>query len=182
MDANAANLIAEACELFGGKETQPPTSETTRVRALKGALAWLGYKEDPSGSNNSKFGAWYGMNYQPWCAMFVTYCFEIEAGGSPSFARGAAFSYCPYILQTAQQNKSGLSITNSPIPGDVVLFDWQRDGVPDHVGIWESGSASSFNSIEGNTAVGNNSNGGEVMRRQRSSGDARITFVRVAEP
>jgi CHAP domain len=181
MDANAQNLIAEAFGMFAGKAPALPSTKTTRERALEGALSWLGYKESPAGSNDSHFGRWYGMNYQPWCAMAVTHWFEIEGGGSKSFAKGAAYSYCPYILHDAQVGKGGLSVTKSPIPGDVVLFDWNYDGAPDHVGIFEEGSASSFTSIEGNTSTSNNSNGGEVMRRSRRSSDAKITFVRVAE-
>lgn len=177
MDANAASLIAEAFYLFN----KPEPTTTTRQRALEGAVSWLGYKESPSGSNNSKFGSWYGMNYQPWCAMFVTYCFEVEAGGSESFAKGAAYSYCPYILHDAQAGRNGLTVTKDPVPGDVVLYDWGYDGAPDHVGIFEDGTASSFDAIEGNTSTSNNSNGGEVMRRTRTSSDAKITFIRVKE-
>jgi hypothetical protein len=182
MDANAANLIAEAFGMFAGKPPAPPSTKTTREQALEGALSWLGYKESPAGSNDSHFGRWYGMNYQPWCAMAVTHWYEIEGGGSPSFAKGAAYSFCPYILHDAQAKQGGLSVTSSPIPGDVVLFDWYYDGAPDHVGLFIDGTPSSFESVEGNTSTSNNSNGGEVMRRSRRSSDARITFVRVAEP
>ena len=181
MDANAANLIAEAWSIFGGKEPGKPVV-STRQSALAGAVSWLGYKESPAGSNHTVFGSWYGMDYQPWCAMFVTYCFVVEAGGSPAFARGAAYSYVPYLLNNAKAGSGGLAVTNSPMPGDLVCFDWGYDGVPDHIGIFEKGSATSFQAIEGNTSTSNNSNGGQVMRRDRRSTDARITFVRVTEP
>ena len=36
-----------------------------------------GYKEGPN--NDTIFGKWYGLNNQPWCAMFVSKCFD-EAG------------------------------------------------------------------------------------------------------
>ena len=32
-----------------------------------------GFKEK-NGDNNTPYGKWYGMNYQPWCAMFVSWC------------------------------------------------------------------------------------------------------------
>ena len=32
----------------------------------------IGYKEYQG--NNNKYGVWYGMNNQPWCAMFVSWC------------------------------------------------------------------------------------------------------------
>ena len=182
MDANAANLIAAAFKKFGGKEPAPPSTTPTRLRALEGAISWLGYKESPAGSNDSHFGRWYQMNYQPWCAMAVCHWFTVEGGGSPSFKQASRYSYCPYVLHDAQAYRNGLSVTSDPTPGDVVLFDWGYDGVPDHIGIFEDGSPSSFTCLEGNTSTSNNSNGGEVMRRTRRSSDAKITFVRVNEP
>lgn len=187
MDANAANLVALAWELFGGSEpTLPtPTPLTVRDRALKGAIGWIGTKESPAGSNHTPFGTWYGVDGQPWCAIFQTYCFEVEAGGSPTFVKGSAYAYVPYIVSDARNQRNGLLAVSSPIPGDLVCYDWGYDGTYDHVGIfeaWEPGSSSTFTAIEGNTSSSNNSNGGEVMRRTRSLNDAAIVFARVAEP
>ena len=33
----------------------------------------VGYQE--TGNNDTKYGKWYGLNNQPWCAMFVSWCF-----------------------------------------------------------------------------------------------------------
>jgi len=178
MDVTAQNLIGEAWQIY-----KPKPKKTVREQALDGAKTWLGYTEQPADSNDTLFGQWYGANYQPWCAMFATYCFEIEAvGGSPSFVRGSRYAYVPYIVSDANAGRYGLSTTTSPQPGDLVCYDWDG-GEYDHVGIFESGSSAQFNAIEGNTSNGNNSNGGEVMRRSRSRSQAnRITFVRVAEP
>jgi CHAP domain len=185
MDVTAQNLIAEAWTMFGGKPTPPPPSKTTREHALEGAASHVGYKEKPAGSNNTKFGAWYGVNYQPWCAIFVTYCYEIEANGSPSFERGSQYAYCPYILQDARNNRNGLTVTTSPMPGDIVLFDWGRDGTYDHTGFfdkWTDNEKGLFDTIEGNTGDGNDSNGGAVMRRTRNVRNQATVFVRVREP
>jgi hypothetical protein len=52
-------------------------------------------------------------------------------------------------------------------PGDIPLYNWDG-GVPDHTGIVASVMHGGvFEAIEGNTAIGNDSNGGEVMRRRR---------------
>jgi hypothetical protein len=185
MDANAANLIALAWEMYGGNEPVPDEpGDTIRQQALRGATDWLGYKESPANSNLTKFGAWYGMDGQPWCAMFTTYVYEVEADGSPSFHKGSAYAYVPYVVQDARNNRYGLSVTHSPIPGDLVCFDWDFDGTYDHIGLfeaWAQGSASTFTAIEGNTSIDNNSNGGEVMRRTRRVPDQGTVFVRVAE-
>lgn len=185
MDVTAQNLIAQAWQLYGGSEPDPeppePEGQTTRQRALIAAIADLGYKESPAGSNHTKFGEWYGCDYQPWCAMAVTYWFEHSAGGSPSFSQGVNYAYCPYVVSDARNGRNGLSIPSSVIPGDLVLYDWQSDGTYDHIGIFEAWTGgSSFTAIEGNTSTSDNSNGGEVQRRQRSTTGQATTFVRVA--
>jgi hypothetical protein len=181
MDANAQNLIALAYQQF---HAPPPPKQTTRERALDGATGWLGYTESPAGSNHTTFGEYYGMDLQPWCAMFVTYCYEVEAGGSPSFARGSRYAYVPYIVSDAAKATNGLTITQAPNPGDLVCYDWEQDGTFDHVELFESGSPGSFSAVGGNTSSDNNgsqSNGGGVYRRQRSNSQASVLFVRVAE-
>ena len=37
------------------------------------AYSQLKYKEGPN--NDTPYGKWYGLNNNPWCAMFVSYCF-----------------------------------------------------------------------------------------------------------
>jgi len=179
MDANAQTLFAQAYKAFNEK----PPAASVREAALDEARKHLGYTESPAGSNHNQFGVWYGVDYAPWCAIFVTYAFECGTkGGSPSFAKGSYYAYVPYVVSDARGGRRGLSVTQKPAPGDLVCYDWARDGTYDHVGIFESGSSSSWQAIEGNTSTSNNSNGGEVMRRSRLSSDAAVTFVRVAEP
>ena len=57
----------------------------------------------------------------------------------------------------------------TPSAGDIVIFNWDQAGVPEHIGIVEEYLGNGrFRSVEGNTAVGNDSNGGQVMRRERN--------------
>jgi hypothetical protein len=181
MDAYAQSLIVQAWDEFGGKEPAPPAKGSLREAALAKAATQLGTKEVPPNSNQVPYTKWYGMT-GPWCAMFATWCYE-QVGDSPSFVRGTSYAYVPYIVNDARSKRNGLSVTSSPAPGDLVCFDWEGDGVFDHVGLFEQWlpSSSAFYAIEGNTATGNDSDGGEVMRRQRSAGSGTV-FVRVAEP
>lgn len=182
MDATAIDLINKAFKKFQGAEPLPPSAGTVRGAALELAIEQLGIKESPPESNNVKYGSWYGQNYQPWCAMFVTWCFE-TAGPSPSFVKGSKYAYCPYIVDDARNKRNGLATTDDPIPGDVVVYDWSYDTVYDHVGIFEKDmGGGQFSAIEGNTSMNNNSNGGEVMRRTRSRSGQGTCFVRVKEP
>ena len=78
--------------------------------------------------------------------------------------------------------RNGLIVvpTDKVEPGDIAMFDWQRDGISDHVGIVESKPSKNgnFKCIEGNTSQGNDSDGGEVMRRNRNKNQVQV-FIRV---
>lgn len=62
------------------------------------------------------------------------------------------------------------SYTTTPKVGDIVFFDWDgKHKTRHHVGIVKKvyNGGESILTIEGNTAVGNDSNGGQVMERTR---------------
>ena len=148
--------------------------------ALKVAREYVGVKENPAGSNRVVISEWYGIT-GPWCAMFVTYC--MVKAGSKTFERARRYAYCPYILSDAKQNR-GMSVVSADDAesGDVVLYSWKQNGVADHVGlvVTPPRGGVSFVAIEGNTAIGADSDGGEVMVRQRQVRDV-IAFVRVVK-
>ena len=142
------------------------------------AMGELGYSEDPPDSNMTKYGEWYGKNGVPWCAMFVSWVFA-QAGlplGKIDSAKG--MHYTPSALNYF---KTTNEVVTRPVgPGDIVFFDWQGDGKVDHVGIFlQDYDKISFFSLEGNTAVGNNSNGGQVMLRLRRYKNAIFVHPRI---
>jgi peptidoglycan hydrolase-like protein with peptidoglycan-binding domain len=53
------------------------------------------------------------------------------------------------------------------VPGDLVLFQFDKDASADHIGIIEKDNGDTITTIEGNTAPNNDANGGAVMRRTR---------------
>jgi hypothetical protein len=134
-------------------------------------------KESPRNSNRVKYSEWYGM-IGPWCAMFQTWCADQTTQRWP--LRGSRFAYVPYLEHAAAAHQYALSFTSSPVPGDIVTYDWDGDGVADHVGIFESWHGSGvFTAIEGNTSTSDQSNGGEVMRRTRYRSQVH-RFIRVS--
>lgn len=133
----------------------------TAKALLRIAEAELGTKESPAGSNQVKYASWYGLPGQPWCVMFVQWVFARACVPLP--ARTAS---CTALMNAAKA--TGMWVTSDYQPGDVVIYDWGGDKVPDHCGIVETISGKTVTAIEGNTALGNDSNGGEVMRRTRT--------------
>jgi hypothetical protein len=180
MDARAVELVNAAYDRFGGAE---PGSSSADARLAK-ARTQLGVVESPAHSNFTPYGAWYGMDGQPWCAMFVTWCDQLSGAPSRSFARGSRYAYVPYIVNDARLGANGLAITSSPKAGDVVCFDWARDGEYDHVGIVAIAPdfEDDFLSVEGNTGPDDYSNGGQVMEVWRDRSAQGTVFVRVSEP
>ena len=139
---------------------------SSAAKVLEVAIAEIGYKESPSGSNKTKYGKAYGMDGNPWCAMFVWWVFK-QAGCPELFFGGKKSAYCPTIADYYIAKKQTVN-KNKGQRGDIVLFDWNQNNCSDHIGIIEKkNSDGTYTCIEGNTAVGNNSNGGKVMRRTR---------------
>jgi hypothetical protein len=141
-------------------------------KALAEAIRHLGTKESPAASNKNPFGKWFGVDGVAWCNIFVSYCFAIGAKyvicagfkGAGVYPNGC--TYVPTTEGWLRATGMWRGVTN-PMPGDIAIYNWDG-GVPDHIGIVEQDlGGGKFNAIEGNTAVGNDSNGGEVMRRLR---------------
>ena len=135
------------------------------------AISYIGTKESPANSNNVIFnthyygGNVYGGGYA-WCCAFVWDIFRM-AGLSDLFYNGGKTAYCPTV-QSWGRNSGQAVRKDCGTYGDIVLFDWNNNDSPDHIGFIEKkNSDGSYTTIEGNTAVGNDSNGGEVMRRTR---------------
>lgn len=140
------------------------------------ACRHVGVKEDPPGSNETPFGKWYGHDGVKWCAIFVSYCFQVGASyvlcdgfRGPGVKEGRGCSYVPTLA--AWLKSAGMWVGRSgPRTGDVVIYDLRGEG-PDHVGIVQQYSGGqSFTAYEGNTSVGKDSDGGEVMLRTRKLG------------
>ncbi len=142
-------------------------------KVIEIALKEVGTKENPPESNNVKYNTWiYGEEVKdtkqrqyPWCAAFVSWCYD-QAGlnlGRIDVLKG--FVGCNYAVTNA--SKWGKIVTK-PQEGDVCFFDWQGDGKFDHTGLFKRDIGNGiFETVEGNTSGTNDSNGGEVMIRQR---------------
>lgn len=126
----------------------------------------IGYSENPKNSNKTKYGQWFGLDGVAWCGIFVSWCYYISGSplGNIGFKKG--FAGCQSAVAYFKKMRF---VTSTPQAGDIVFFDWNLDGRYDHTGIFvKKIDDYYFESIEGNTAVGNDSNGGQVMKRKRA--------------
>ena len=119
------------------------------------------YKEGKN--NDSVFGKWFGMNNVPWCAMFVSYCFN-KAGWATAVAATSAkgFASCTPAVKWFKAHKH-LVPAKKAIRNDIVFLNFSGSGTPDHVGIVISNDPKNkvLHTVEGNT-VNPNGTGDQV--------------------
>lgn len=109
------------------------------------ALSQKGYKEGYN--NDTKYGDWYGLPHEPWCAMFVSWCaynVGIPENIIPKFAG----------CTTGFNQMTDMGITTkahiTPDKGDLIFFDWDYSGDYDHVGIVTEVKDGKVYTVEGN--------------------------------
>jgi len=96
------------------------------------------------------YWSWYGFDSRvEWCACFVSWCAEqcgyIESGIIPKF------SLCSDGVAWFQQHGQWQDGSFTPSAGQIIFFDWDGDGITDHVGIVEKVENSTVYTIEGNS-------------------------------
>jgi hypothetical protein len=106
-----------------------------------------------------KYWSWYGYeDWVNWCACFVSWwAFQNGYLGTaiPKFSNvdwegSAWFKLRGQWQEPKIVDDSGRLAPYQALPGDLIFFDWNRDGTPDHVGIVLSSDRYSVNTIEGN--------------------------------
>ena len=112
------------------------------------------------------YWSWYGFDSRvEWCACFVSWCADqsgyIQSGVIPKF------SLCSDGVKWFESKGRFRDGSYTPVAGDIIFFDWGNNGTIDHVGIVESVSGGTVNTIEGNS-------GDKVARRSYRIGSSNI--------
>ena len=122
---------------------------STAIDVLNVARSQLGFHAGAQDEN--PYGDWYGIKNAPYCALGVSWCFA-QVGLSHLIAAQTpkGFSYNPAALPWFQ--RQGMVVNKySGQPGDLVFYDWNSDGVVDHVEILEAASPDGITTIGFNT-------------------------------
>ena len=142
---------------------------TAQYEVIQEAKKHIDYVEG-AGKDNI-FGKWYGANHSPWCAAFVSYV--LNHAGYGKLIAGAqtakGFNSCGKGIAFFKKKKAWHPVSEA-VMGDLVFFDWDKDGEQDHVGIVVKNDPvkKTVETIEGNTSDASHSNGGVVQRRVRN--------------
>lgn len=141
----------------------------TAARLIEVATAEIGTVEGPK-DNQTKYGAFTKVNFQPWCGSFVMWCANQAGVKVPNTVSTVAGSDA-FKKQKRWYDNDGVNV---PEAGDIVYFDFPGDGVDriSHVGIIAKVDAKNgiIICIEGNTSgtpKGDQRNGGETCKKER---------------
>ena len=96
------------------------------------------------------YWSWYGYNDRvEWCAIFVSWCADqcgyLDAGILPKME--GVRPYVDWFRDRGQWQGRDYE----PSPGDIIFFDWENDGLADHVGIVEKVENGLIYTVEGNS-------------------------------
>lgn len=146
---------------------------TKYLDVVKIATGELGYVEGKG--NYTKYGKWFGLDGVSWCGIFVSWVYS-HAGyplGKIDFYKG--FASCQYAYKFFKEKNK---ITQTPMPGDIVFFDFDGNGKFEHTGLFVGYiNDEYFETIEGNTSTKDNRNGGCVMTRKRKYSQSKFVHV-----
>lgn len=140
-------------------------------KVLAAAKAEVDAKFREGANNDTKFGKWFGMNNQPWCAMYVSWCFK-EAGLSHLITAQSkkGFASCDVGLKWFAK-KGQIVPVGQAKPGDIAFFQFDDDAMADHVGIVQKNDGKGTLWVyEGNTSgdnAGSQSNGDGAFLKKR---------------
>ncbi len=122
-------------------------------KMLERANSMVGLDENRNTAEIQKLTGKSGINpaTTPWCAAFAMNL--LDEHGVMNMDGLSNRNYCPTIKNWASEKGTyGKSGQYQPKPGDAILFDWEKDGTPDHIGIVEKVVNGKVHTIEGNSS------------------------------
>ena len=106
-------------------ETQLGYTESTRNYAV-----W----EDGTTHGYTRYGDWYGSPYGDWCAMFASFCIHY-AGVEDMPLNWGCRTWIAELEPLDRYRPAQGEEPYSPEVGDLIFYDWEGDGLSDHVGL-----------------------------------------------
>ena len=172
MRKRVMSLVLAAVMLLGlAPAALADSGRSRRESFMSVAESQLGYREKIQ--NGTKYGSWYGLPGQPWCAMFVSWCARYS--GVPESVI-PNFSGCFGGVKWFKERGLWRTKEYTPQAGDLLFIDalednGKRDGLAEHVAIVERASETTIYTIEGNSI------NDMVERRERPRDDSVLGYA-----
>lgn len=127
----------------------------------KNNIETYNYAKQFLGKGGATFRKYCGLpSGTAYCDAFVTYIFH-HTGNASLFCGGKKQTYCPTTIKIVAKEMAQIPLYLA-MPMDVIFFDWDRNGNPNHIGFVRARkSTSEIYTLEGNT------NGGIVAQKTR---------------
>lgn len=129
---------------------------------MKSNIELLRIAQKYIGQGGARFRKFCGLpGGAAWCNAYVDYIAN-EGGVSALYFNGKKETYCPTSIKWCNKNLA-LIPPYLALPMDIIYFDWEKNGVPNHIGFVRSKKdTNTILTIEGNT------NGGVVAQKTRA--------------
>ncbi|MGN1183422.1 MAG: lysozyme family protein [Faecalibacillus sp.] len=96
-----------------------------------------------------KYWEWYGFKSRvEWCCVFISYCASESGDLDKTIPK---FSGVSDGMTWFKKHDKWKGSSYTPNAGDIIFFDWNQNGNPDHVGIVEKAENGRVYTIEGNS-------------------------------
>ena len=114
------------------------------------------------GEGGAKFRKFCGLpSGAAWCNAYVDYVADQGEVSKLYFDRKKE-TYCPHSIKWCEKNLAQIPLYLA-MPMDIIYFDWEKNGVPNHIGLVVSKKTTdTIRTIEGNT------DGGRVAEKTRN--------------
>lgn len=152
MNGGAAGGAAGALTGIGGVTNAGPVAQgTAGMLAHANQMVGLHESRDTAAINQITKKSGINCATTPWCAAWAMNM--LKDHGVLNLDGLSNRNYCPTIKSWGK-NKGiwGNKGQYTPKPGDAILFDWNRDGTADHIGIVEKVANGKVYTIEGNSS------------------------------
>ena len=135
---------------------------TTAKKVIKIEKSYV--RSEPYGAYN----VFNGRDGQPWCGYFQKYCLSKAGSDLKKWIDTCSNpAYVPEVENWARRNGRW---THHGKPGDLVLFGWNSNKSPDHIGMLiKKLNNGLYMTVEGNTSNVSQGNGGCVQIRYREA-------------
>ncbi len=148
-------------------------ADMATIALIDVARSQVGYREGRN--NDSKYGRWYGLNHEAWCAMFVSWAFAQAGEPLPEIQGRKGFAK---VAEGFRWGRAHERLSTSPRVGDIFLIS--HDGDRGHTGIVTAvNDDGTIATIEGNTNADGSRNGNGVYRRTRRIASINAGFLRM---
>ncbi len=145
------------------------TGDGTVQEILAAARGEIGVEEYADNHVNAEYD-----NKSEWCASFADWVWK-KAGYKVHWSNKDRVQNIWNDAQALGLRRPSISQAQ---PGDMIVFDWDNDGVMDHIGIVESVNGNTITTIEGNTNIPGQSLNGVARKTHNMNSSTVVGAVR----